>query len=249
MTTVVLTRAASDSQRLAALLGEQGFKTLCLPLMTLAPLTPQERPELPEPSDAWIFISANAVTFGLPLLAPLLHRELLGETGAMVIAVGAKTREVLSQHDVSAISPERQDSEGLLAMPELSGDRVGRVTIVKGEGGRDTLAAGLRRRGVSVSEFPCYRRCWPEVDLSVLRGKADQWVFQASSGETVSRLTTLLAKEDKQALSQFPVVVPSDRVAQIAARLGWRTVLRADDASDQSVIRALHHWTECGTST
>ncbi|MGA0335137.1 MAG: uroporphyrinogen-III synthase, partial [Luminiphilus sp.] len=92
MTTVVLTRAASDSQRLAALLGEQGFKTLCLPLMTLAPLTPQERPDLPEPSDIWIFISANAVTFGLPLLAPLLHRE----TGTTVVAVGAKTREVLS---------------------------------------------------------------------------------------------------------------------------------------------------------
>jgi uroporphyrinogen-III synthase len=245
MTTVVLTRAASDSQRLAALLGEQGFKTLCLPLMTLAPLTPQERPDLPEPSDIWIFISANAVTFGLPLIALLLHRE----TGSTVVAVGAKTREVLSQHDVAAISPERQDSEGLLAMPELSGDCVERVTIVKGEGGRDTLAAELRRRGISVNEFPCYRRCWPEVDLSVLRDKADQWVFQASSGETVSRLTTLLAKEDSQVLSQFPVVVPSDRVAQIATRLGWRTVLRADDASDQSVIRALHHWTECGTST
>lgn len=245
MTTIVLTRAASDSQRLAALLAAEGFKALCLPLMTLAPLTTQERPKLPESSEIWIFISANAVKFGLPLLAPLLHRQI----GTMVIAVGAKTREVLSQHDVVAISPERQDSEGLLAMPELSGDCIGRVTIVKGEGGRDTLGAEFRRRGISVNEFPCYRRCWPEVDLSVLRGKADQWVFQASSGETVSRLTTLLANEDKQILTQFPVVVPSDRVAQIATRLGWRTVLRADDASDQSVIRALHHWTKCGTST
>jgi hypothetical protein len=32
-------------------------------------------------------------------------------------------------------------------------------------------------------------------------------------------------------------------VALIADRLGWRNVLVADDASDQSVIRALHHWT------
>lgn len=84
MTTIVLTRAASDSQRLAALLAAEGFKALCLPLMTLAPLTTQERPKLPESSEIWIFISANAVKFGLPLLAPLLHRQI----GTMVIAVG-----------------------------------------------------------------------------------------------------------------------------------------------------------------
>ncbi len=245
MTTVVLTRAASDSQRLAGLLAGEGFKALCLPLMTLVPLTIEERPELPEPSEIWIFISANAVRFGLPVLAPLLNNH----KAPTVLAVGAKTREILSHYNISSSAPDRQDSEGLLAMPELNGDSVGRVTIVKGEGGRDTLADELRCRGISVTEFPCYRRCWPEVDLSVLKGEADEWIFQASSGEILSRLTTLLANEDGQALFRFPVVVPSDRVAQIATRLGWRTVLRADDASDQSVIRVLHHWTECGTST
>ena len=70
--TVVLTRPASDSQRLAGLLACEGFDTHCLPLMTIVPLTPAERPELPEASEIWIFISANAVKFGLPVLAPLL---------------------------------------------------------------------------------------------------------------------------------------------------------------------------------
>jgi uroporphyrinogen-III synthase len=81
------------------------------------------------------------------------------------------------------------------------------------------------------------------VDLSALTGTCGEWIFQASSGETLSRLTTLLVAEHKQDLFRFPVVVPSERVALIADRLGWRNVLVADDASDQSVIRALHHWT------
>lgn len=244
MTTVVLTRPAPDSQRLAGLLGGEGFKALCLPLMTIVPLTSAELPRLPEPSDIWIFISANAVKYGLPVLAPVLHDHEL----PTFIAVGVKTREILSQHDIASTAPERQDSEGLLAMPELNGDCVGRVTIVKGEGGRNTLVNELRLRGVSVTEFPCYRRCWPEVDLSVLSDKNGEWVFQASSGETLSRLTTLLSGENARDLLRFPVVVPSERVAQIASGLGWRTVIRADDASDQSLIRALHQWIGSGAS-
>ena len=242
MTTVVLTRPAADSERLAGLLTGEGFKALCLPLMTIAPLTSDELSAVPEPGDIWVFISANAVKYGLPVLAPLL----LEGRAPRVIAVGTKTREILKQHDIDSRLPDRQDSEGLLAMPEFNTDEVGRVLVVKGEGGRDTLVNGLRERGVSVSEFPCYRRCWPEVDLSTLRNKTDDWIFQASSGETLSRLTHLLASEETQNLLQSPVVVPSERVAQMASRLGWRRVLRADDASDQAVIRVLHQWTDSG---
>lgn len=240
MTTVVLTRPAADSERLAGLLAGEGFKALCLPLMTIAPLTSPELSAVPESGEIWVFISANAVKFGLPVLAPLL----LEGQAPRVIAVGTKTREILKQHDIDSRVPDRQDSEGLLAMPEFNTDEVGRVLVVKGEGGRDTLVNGLRERGVSVSEFPCYRRCWPEVDLSALRDKTDDWIFQASSGETLSRLTHLLASEETQNLLQSPVVVPSERVSQMASRLGWRRVLRADDASDQAVIRVLQQWTE-----
>lgn len=236
MTTVVLTRPTPDSQRLAEVLRSEGFDSLCLPLMNIVPLTSAERPDLPGPSDIWIFVSANAVRCGLPVLAPLLEA---GNT-PRVIAVGAKTREILSQYGVESRVPDRQDSEGLLMMSEFNDDSLEHVVIVKGEGGRDLLAKELPARGVSVTEFPCYRRCWPEVDLSILKGSTDQWIFQASSGETVSRLTALLAEKERHELFHCPVVVPSERVAEIASGLGWRTVLCADDASDQAVVSALH---------
>jgi len=244
MTTVVLTRPTPDSQRLAEVLRGEGFDSLCLPLMTIVPLTSAERPDLPGPSDVWIFVSANAVRCGLPVLAPLLEAG----NGPTVIAVGAKTRDVLSQCGVESRVPDRQDSEGLLMMSEFNSDSVDHVVIVKGEGGRDLLANELSARGVSVTEFPCYRRCWPEVDLSILKGSTDQWVFQTSSGEIVTRLTALLAEKaplaekERHDLFHCPVVVPSERVAEIASNLGWRTVLCAEDASDQAVISALHQW-------
>ncbi len=248
MTTVVLTRPKPESQRLAGVLRGEGFDSLCLPLMTIVPLTSAERPDLPGPSDIWIFVSANAVRCGLPVLASLLEAD----NGARVVAVGAKTQETLSQFGVDSRVPDRQDSEGLLMMSEFNSDSLDHVVIVKGEGGRDLLANELCKRGVSVTEFPCYRRCWPEVDLSILKGSTDQWIFQASSGESVSRLTALLvekaplAEKERHDLFHCPVVVPSARVAEIASDLGWRTVLRAEDASDHAVISALHQWVGSG---
>ena len=67
----------------------------------------------------------------------------------------------------------------------------------------------------------------------------DALVFQASSGEALSRLSELLAGVSKKDLFQSTVVVPSERVATLARESGWRCVLRADDASDQGFLKAL----------
>ena len=67
MTTIVLTRPAADSQRLAGLLDAHGFATLSLPLLALEPLAPEPvPPPVCDTPAIWIFISANAVRFGLP---------------------------------------------------------------------------------------------------------------------------------------------------------------------------------------
>ena len=80
-----------------------------------------------------IFISANAVRFGLPQLDPLLARC----PDLTVIAVGNKTRDTLAAEGIQAQVPARPDSEGLLAMSALSADDLRDVVIVKGEGGRE----------------------------------------------------------------------------------------------------------------
>ena len=245
MTAIVLTRPQTDSERLAKALQHEGFQTWVMPLMTIGAIPPSERAVAPAISDdtLCIFISANAVRFGLPQLGPELARY----PDLPVIAVGNKTRDTLEAEGIHAQVPVRADSEGLLAMPALSAPDAREIVIVKGEGGRELLASELTRRGACVTEWACYRRCWPDIDVSELAEISASLIFQASSGEMLSRLAELLAGEGQADLFQSPIIVPSDRVASLATEIGWAQVIRAEDASDGAFMHALKQHTQSGT--
>jgi uroporphyrinogen-III synthase len=241
MTTVVLTRRQADSERLSEALQNEGFQTRVMPIITIEAIPTAEQAPAPSLSDdaLCIFISANAVRFGLPQLGSALARD----SDLTVIAVGNKTRDTLAAEGIQAQVPVRADSEGLLAMPALSAPDSRDVVIVKGEGGRELLASELTGRGARVTEWACYRRCWPEVDVSGLIEISAGLIFQASSGEMVSRLSELLAGGGQADLFQSSIIVPSDRVARLATEIGWGQVIRAEDASDDAFIRALKQHT------
>ena len=241
MTTVVLTRPQPDSERLSEALQNEGFQTRVMPIITIEAIPTAEQAPAPSLSDdaLCIFISANAVRFGLPQLGSALARD----SDLTVIAVGNKTRDTLAAEGIQAQVPVRADSEGLLAMPALSAPDSRDVVIVKGEGGRELLASELTGRGARVTEWACYRRCWPEVDVSGLMEISAGLIFQASSGEMVSRLSELLAGGGQADLFQSSIIVPSDRVARLATEIGWGQVIRAEDASDDAFIRALKQHT------
>ena len=241
MTTVVLTRPQADSERLSEALQNEGFQTRVMPIITIEAIPTAEQAPAPSVSDdaLCIFISANAVRFGLPQLGSALARD----SDLTVIAVGNKTRDTLVAEGIQAQVPVRADSEGLLAMPALSAPDSRDVVIVKGEGGRELLASELTGRGARVTEWACYRRCWPEVDVSGLIEISAGLIFQASSGEMVSRLSELLAGGGQADLFQSSIIVPSDRVARLATEIGWGQVIRAEDASDDAFIRALKQHT------
>ena len=246
MTTVVLTRPQADSERLSEALQNEGFQTRVMPIITIEAIPTAEQAPAPSVSDdaLCIFISANAVRFGLPQLGSALARD----SDLTVIAVGNKTRDTLAAEGIQAQVPVRADSEGLLAMPALSAPDSRDVVIVKGEGGRELLASELTGRGARVTEWACYRRCWPEVDVSGLIEISAGLIFQASSGEMVSRLSELLAGGGQADLFQSSIIVPSDRVARLATEIGWAQVVRAADASDDAFIRALKQHLQSGTS-
>ena len=241
MTTVVLIRPQADSERLSEALRNEGFQTRVMPIITIEAIPTAEQAPAPSVSDdaLCIFISANAVRFGLPQLGSALARD----SDLTVIAVGNKTRDTLAAEGIQAQVPVRADSEGLLAMPALSAPDSRDVVIVKGEGGRELLASELTGRGARVTEWECYRRCWPEVDVSGLIEISAGLIFQASSGEMVSRLSELLAGGGQADLFQSSIIVPSDRVARLATEIGWGQVIRAEDASDDAFIRALKQHT------
>jgi uroporphyrinogen-III synthase len=243
MTAVVLTRPQADSERLSQALQGEGFQTRVMPIMSIEAMPAAELAPSLSGDTLCIFISANAVRFGLPQLGPELARY----SELTVIAVGNKTRDTLEAEGIHAEVPVRADSEGLLEMPALSAPDLRDVVIVKGEGGRELLASELTRRGARVTEWACYRRCWPDVDVSGLAEIGAGLVFQASSGEVLFRLAELLAGEGQADLFQSPIIVPSDRVVSLATEIGWTQVIRAEDASDGAFMHALKQHTQSGT--
>lgn len=190
-----------------------------------------------------IFISANAVRFGMALISEHWPQV---PPGINWYAVGAATAERLSHFHIHAITPgSDMSSEGLLALPYLRNVEGQRVLIIKGEGGRDALRTELLHRGALVEELACYRRSMPDVPegaLALRIAQAEIDVILLSSGESLANLLLLLSPEETTKFKSLGLVVPSERVADMARQAGFDHVVAAANASDVAMLRALQEW-------
>ncbi|MEK9807590.1 MAG: uroporphyrinogen-III C-methyltransferase, partial [Halieaceae bacterium] len=233
-----MTRPSGTAETLGCSLEALGWQVLYQPMLMIEPIA--ELPVVPviTRDSIVIFISANAVRAGLPQLSTDIVK-----TGATVLAVGEATATALAQDGITAVVPARADSEGLLALGELADPKDRPIVIVKGEGGRGLLADTLSDRGAAVTEFVCYRRLPADVDAADFCWhlcREESLVFQASSAETLERLSALLGEGGQPNLLDSPVIVPSARVAEVASALGWSRILVAENASDRAFLKVLN---------
>lgn len=190
-----------------------------------------------------IFISANAVKFGLQEFQKVWP-ELPG--GIDWYAVGGATAALLQSRGINAQAPDlSMDSEGLLMVPSLQEVDGRRILIVKGAGGRNTIAQELSSRGAQVDEFICYERHLPTLQKGELANKLVQHkvaVVMLSSGEGFTNFQLLLSPAETSNFSHLCLIVPSQRVAEMALNAGYETVITAQNASDAAMLRALEAW-------
>jgi uroporphyrinogen-III synthase len=247
---VLVTRPAGQADTLLAALESLGFAPEHLPMLAIDPLDPLPGPERQKVLDLdrydhLVFISANAARIGLERIDELWPQYPLGQH---YWAVGASTTRVLAASGLTAGTPATDmSSEGLLALPGLAALHGQRVLIVKGEGGRDLLASALRERGAQVDTLCCYRRApavhAPERVRELLLDPAVELVL-VSSGEGLELLSGLLQPRENTNLAKLTLVVPSPRVVVLAQELGWRKILRAENASDDAMLAAVVAWRE-----
>ncbi len=243
---VLVTRPAGEpADRLAAALQAAGYRAVQQPLIELEPIA------APTQADAAIigaldsfahviFVSANAVRFGMLWLA----REWPKLPAAPAwYAVGEVTGAQLRAQGVTVLTPgEDMTSEGLLALPGLTDVAGARVLIVKGEGGRETLATELAARGARVEVLACYRRsvpALPEGALAALLEAEKVGVVLLSSGEGLANFRRLLRSSESSKFTGLRLIVPSKRVANLAREAGFDNIVTADNASDAAMCRAL----------
>jgi uroporphyrinogen-III synthase len=219
---VVVTRPASLAQGLASLIEAAGGRAFLFPAVEIEPLAPA-RPA--EEIDLAIFISPTAVREGLKYLKP----------GPQVVALSRGTQRELERQGVrGALTVEEgADSEALLTLPELQRVAGRRVAIFRGEGGRELLGDTLRGRGATLEYVECYRRIRPRSDPAPLVAAWKSSNLHAVTVSSAQGLANLFALLDAELLRSLPLLVPHERVAAEARRLGVRKALVAGPGDDE----------------
>ena len=184
---------------------------------------------------AVIAISANAV----------LHANKLLDTWPNAItylAVGQASTDAFSDININSRCPDEATSEGLLSMPVLSDVKDKKIVILRGEGGRETLAQQLVKRGAKVNYSQLYRR------QSIVSNKENdllKWqqlkitIIVVTSAETLLTLVARVKGSDLQWLQRCTIIVPSLRVAKIADENGLTHVEISAGASNQAILQQL----------
>jgi uroporphyrinogen-III synthase len=239
---VWVTRPEHQAEPLCELIEAQGGKALRLPLLSIQP--PDEPAtarallaRLAEFDDV-IFTSINAVQQGVAL-APKN-----AQWPKRRICIGPGTARALEDAGLGkALTPATgSTSEDVLALPALQHVRGQRVLVVKGEGGRDLLQRTLSNRGAVVEEAEVYRRAAAEFTPKQLESLvSDIDAIVVTSGEALEHLASLASQ--RSALFALQLVVPSERVVQMAQDLGFiSTPLIPAHISDHDILDTLCDW-------
>lgn len=245
---VVVTRPADQAAALQERITQAGGQALLFPLLAIAgPADPAHlRPLLAGLSDTdlLIFVSPNAVRYGLEQLAAYGGLP----AGSRLACVGQGTARALEQQagrPPDLLPAGGYDSEALLALPALQQVDAQRVVIFRGQGGREQLAETLRARGAQVEYAEVYRRVRPDNDPEqlpdLLRQDAID-IISVTSSEALDNLIEFGAPELER-LQRTPLVVFHQRIADAARRRGFHGPLRVcDQPGDDGLIETLRRW-------
>lgn len=237
---IVVTRPARQAAGFAQKVAALGGVPIVFPAIVILP--PQDRAALDAAHaalaqcDFAFFVSANAAEYGAPPQWP---------SGVVAFAPGPGTAEALAACGVAdvRVPATTQDSEGLLALPELEDVHGKRIVIFRGEGGRELLADTLRARGARVDCVACYRRAAPSSGaqglIDVLReGRAH--ALTVTSSEGLDNLWRVLDEEGRDLARRLPWFAPHPRIAAHGREL--RLDMRETQSGDAGLIAALLEW-------
>lgn len=243
---VLVTRPTHQAARTLHAVRAAGLHAESLPLLALTPLsTPALDAALARyaGADFAIFVSANAVEFGLAALAA----RGIATTGPRIAAIGAATAGALSAAGVTVhVTPQiGHDSESLLAHAALCEVKGRVVLIFRGEsegGGRRMLTTTLAERGADVVAATCYRRDPAPQDPARIAAIAEALAageLNAVQVMSVESLAALMAQfGEAPGLRQCRLIVPHERIGEAARSAGFRDIAVAG-LGDNALIAAL----------
>ena len=246
---VLTTRPAHQSAELLAGLRALGAEADNLPTIEIMRIT-ANKAQLQRVAGYHlvIFISGNAVSYGLAALADvgLPHENL-----PPAVAIGRSTARQLEQAGVAEVAyPAQPNSEAVCEMPVVKAlPRAGKVLVFRGRGGKEVLARSLRARDLTVDYVEVYERRKP------LESAANSFAtaFSASapdlilvtSRDSLQNLYRLTNAEQRRLLLHTQIVIGSPSMSDLHSELGFDKppVIAASPLNDD-MVRAAKEW--CG---
>ncbi len=242
--TVLVTRPEHQAQPFFTMIRRAGGQAILFPVIEIQAIDPgaEAKAMLHQTVNGVIFISANAVHLGVPMLNtinPQWNRD------SPVIAIGKATATHLREQGVEPVltPPAPFNSEALLVMPQMQDIAGHQYTIIKGRGGRRHLQEQIRDRGARVSEIDIYVRVKPTLLNTPLNGlmQSERAVVAITSVKGLHHLFELASTEQAEWLKKSAeFLVPGMRVADTVNNLHIRQApMIAEDATDEAMYNRL----------
>jgi uroporphyrinogen-III synthase len=227
---VLVTRPEHQADELVTAIDDAGGEAIRFPVIYIEPQDSADvsrRLEALPAADITIFISTNAVMYGLHCVAG-------DETAIAVIGPATKSAIESAGRQVDIFPEQGYDSEHLLAAAELQDVSGKNIRIIRGDGGRELLADTLRERGATVDYLSVYRRLTRAYSPNLLAGLEHRW----RDGQV--DCVEILPAGCRELLGKTPLVTPSARVLQAASdKIPNAKVSLADSPQTDDMVRAL----------
>ena len=234
---VLLIRPQRQEDQLLSMLDNSGADVSHIPVMSIEPIvdSQQIKAQILEVDNFHkaIFVSGNAAELAIEWIDQYWPMQPLG---IEYFAVGERTAALLKEADMDVFCPSgRQNSETLLKLRQLQQLDNQRIIIFRGVGGREILAETLIERGARVEYCELYKRVIDAQQIALAQQQETDCLV-AHSGELIQAM----GEAKGTLVADTAVVVPSERVAAIARKLGYGRVISAKNALPESMLTAVH---------
>ena len=236
---VLVTRPVGQQAEQVAALTEAGARVLSFPVIEIVPRARgviETEAAAMAPADISIFVSTNAVQFGLEFASGSVAA--IGPATAQAIEAGGRIVELRAASGFS--------SEDLLGVPELQAISGSTVRIIRGSRGRELLAQTLSSRGAEVQYLSVYDRRLPVYADAEITRLEQHWrdgdidVIVIMSVESFENFLKLFPASLVPELNEARLVTPTKRVLkQIEERYPGADVSLADAPDAGAIVEAV----------
>jgi uroporphyrinogen III methyltransferase/synthase len=251
-TTVLVTRAAEQSNKFVSLLEQFGATALSMSCLCICP--PSSYFQLDQAIfnlhqfDWLIFTSTNGVDYFLERLTTLGF-DISKLTNIQVAVVGEKTAQHLTKYGLKAdfLPPEFVSDSLIESFPNWENLKGTKILYPQLEaGGRENLVEGLTKEGAEIEAVPAYQsNCTTEIQLIIttafLKNQIDVVTF--ASPKTVGCFYQLIKSISSESLLDNICIASIGPVTSIACQnIIGRVDVEANPYTLDGLINAIANW-------